>query len=92
MKMPRRFNTHCPHCNAHHEHEVERVQRGRETGMKWIDRQSDRNSGIGNDGKFSKVPGGNKPTKKTNLIYRCTDCGKAHGREGWRAGKLELEE
>jgi large subunit ribosomal protein L44e len=92
MKMPRRFNTHCPHCNAHHEHEVERVQRGRETGMKWIDRQRDRNSGIGNDGKFSKVPGGNKPTKKTNLIYRCTDCGKAHGREGWRAGKLELEE
>jgi large subunit ribosomal protein L44e len=92
MKMPRRFNTHCPHCNAHHEHEVERVQRGRETGMKWIDRQRDRNSGIGNDGKFSKVPGGNKPTKKTNLIYRCSECGKAHGREGWRAGKLELEE
>jgi len=92
MKMPRRFNTHCPHCDAHHEHEVERVQRGRETGMKWIDRQRKRNSGIGNDGKFSKVPGGNKPTKKTNLIYRCSECGKAHGREGWRAGKIELEE
>lgn len=92
MKMPRRFNTHCPHCDAHYEHEVEKVQRGRETGMKWIDRQRDRNSGIGNDGKFSKVPGGNKPTKKTDLRYRCSECGKAHTREGWRAGKLELEE
>ncbi|MFB6310217.1 MAG: 50S ribosomal protein L44e [Salinirussus sp.] len=92
MQMPRRFNTYCPHCNEHHEHEVEKVRRGRETGMKWIDRQEKRNSGIGNDGKFSKVPGGDKPTKKTDLKYRCSECGKAHLREGWRAGRLEFQE
>ena len=92
MQMPRRFNTYCPHCNAHTEHEVEKVRRGRETGLKWIDRQRKRNSGIGNDGKFSKVPGGDKPTKRTNLKYRCAECGKAHLRKGWRAGRLEFQE
>ena len=92
MEMPRRMNTYCPHCREHNEHEVERVRTGRSTGMKWNDRQERRNSGIGNDGKFSKVPGGDKPTKKTDLKYRCNDCGKAHLREGWRAGRLELQD
>ena len=92
MEMPRRMNTYCPHCREHNEHEVERVRTGRSTGMKWIDRQERRNSGIGNDGKFSKVPGGDKPTKKTDLKYRRNDCGNAHLREGWRAGRLELQD
>ncbi|MFB6109490.1 MAG: 50S ribosomal protein L44e [Halodesulfurarchaeum sp.] len=93
MEMPRRINTYCPHCDTHTEHEVEKVRRGRETGMKWSDRQEERGkSSIGNAGKFSKVPGGDKPTKKTDLKYRCSECGKAHLREGWRAGRLELTE
>jgi large subunit ribosomal protein L44e len=92
MEMPRRFNTYCPSCEEHQEIEVEKVRSGRQTGMKWIDRQGERNSGIGNDGKFSKVPGGDKPTKKTDLKYRCTECGKAHLREGWRAGRIEFQE
>ena len=92
MQMPRRFNTYCPHCNAHHEHEVEKVRTGRQTGMKWIDRQRERAQGIGNSGKFSKVPSGDKPTKKTDLKYRCSECGKAHLRKGWRAGRLEFQE
>ncbi|MFB6106163.1 MAG: 50S ribosomal protein L44e [Halobacteriaceae archaeon] len=93
MQMPRRFNTYCPHCDAHREHEVEKVRTGRSSGMKKVnDRQRKRRSGIGNDGKFSKVPGGDKPTKKTNLRYRCSDCGKAHARKGWRAGRLEFQE
>jgi large subunit ribosomal protein L44e len=94
MQMPRRFNTYCPHCNEHNEHEVEKVRSGRSSGMTHIGgRQADRNSkGIGNSGKFSKVPGGDKPTKKTNLKYRCSDCGKAHLREGWRAGRLEFQD
>ncbi len=92
MEMPRRFNTYCPHCNTHHQHEVEKVRTGRSSGMKWQARQRKRNRGIGNDGKFSKVPGGDKPTKKTNLKYRCNECGKAHLREGWRAGRLEFQD
>jgi large subunit ribosomal protein L44e len=92
MQMPRRFNTYCPHCNEHHEHEVEKVRSGRARGMKRDARREKQNTGIGNDGKFSKVPGGDKPTKKTDLKYRCSECGKAHLREGWRAGRLEFQE
>ena len=88
MQIPRRFNTYCPHCNAHHEHEVEKVRTGRSTGMKWSDRQQARNPGIGNDGKFAKAPVGKKPSQKTNLKYRCSNCGKAHQ----RTGRLELQE
>ncbi|QCJ47610.1 MULTISPECIES: 50S ribosomal protein L44e [Haloprofundus] len=94
MQMPRRFNTYCPHCNGHHEVEVEKVRSGRSTGMKKVQHRQRRRqtSHIGNAGKFSKVPGGDKPTKKTNLKYRCSSCGKAHMREGWRAGRLEFQE
>ena len=61
--------------------------------MKWSDRQQKRaKSTIGNTGKFSKVPSGEKPTRKTNLKYRCNECGKAHLRKGWRAGRLEFQE
>ena len=94
MEMPRRFNTYCPNCNGHHEVEVEKVRSGRASGMTKVQgRQRERQtSTIGNAGKFSKVPGGDKPTKKTNLKYICSNCGKAHMREGWRAGRLEFQE
>jgi len=94
MQMPRRFNTYCPHCDAHEEHEVEKVRGGRASGMTQVGgRQAERaQSSIGNSGKFSKVPAGRKPTQKTDLKYRCSECGKAHLREGWRAGRLELED
>ncbi|PSQ21740.1 50S ribosomal protein L44e [Halobacteriales archaeon QS_9_67_17] len=88
MQMPRRFNTYCPHCHTHHEHEVEKVRTGRTSGMTHEQRKTRRGrSVIGNAGRFSKVPGGDKPTKKTDLKYRCSECGKAHLREGWRAGE-----
>jgi large subunit ribosomal protein L44e len=61
--------------------------------MKWDARQQKRGKAvIGNAGGFSKVPGGDKPTKKTDLKYRCSECGKAHLRKGWRAGRLEFQE
>jgi large subunit ribosomal protein L44e len=92
--MPRRFRSYCPNCDGHHELEVEKVRAGRPSGMTKVQgRQRERQRAtIGNSGKFSKVPAGDKPTKKTNLVYRCSNCGKAHMREGWRAGRLEFQE
>ncbi|MFB6126410.1 MAG: 50S ribosomal protein L44e [Halolamina sp.] len=93
MEMPRRMNTYCPNCDSHQEHELEKVRTGRSTGMKWDQRkQREGTKVIGNAGRFSKVPGGDKPTKKTNLKYICADCGKAHMREGFRAGRIEFQE
>jgi large subunit ribosomal protein L44e len=92
MKMPSKFRAYCPFCLSHRELEVERVKRGKTTGLHWIDRQKARRGGVGNMGKFSKVPGGDKPTKRINVRYRCTTCNKAHLRPGFRIAKFELTE
>lgn len=92
MKMPGKFKTYCPFCRKHEIHEVEKVKKGKNRYMNWIDRQKARRGTVGNMGKFSKVPGGDKPTKRINVRYRCTSCGKAHLRKGFRSGKFELTE
>jgi large subunit ribosomal protein L44e len=93
VKMPKLVKAHCPFCNKHTPQNVERVRKGRESSMTHIKRQRLlRANGIGNQGKFSKVPGGDKPTKRLNLRYRCTVCKKAHNRAGFRAGKFDLVE
>jgi large subunit ribosomal protein L44e len=73
-------------------HIVERVKKGQASSLTHITRQKKRQTGIGNSGKFSKVPGGDKPTKRVNLRYRCNECRKAHLRSCFRAGKFELKE
>ncbi|MDI6810311.1 MAG: 50S ribosomal protein L44e [archaeon] len=92
MKMPKHLRTYCPFCGKHTVHEVEKVKRGRPSSLNWIVRQKKRRSGIGNTGKFSKVPGGEKPTKKVSLRYKCMECKKMHQRKGFRVSKLELVE
>ncbi len=92
MKMPAKFTTYCPFCRSHQEHEVEKVKKGKTTGLHWIDRQKARRGKIGNMGKFSKVPGGDKPTKRVNIRYRCLKCKKAHQRACFKAQKFDLVE
>lgn len=92
MKMPNKFRTHCPFCKTHTIHTVERVKKGKASSMTRITRQRKRQTGIGNSGKFSKVPGGDKPTKKVALRYRCIACKKAYQKKCFRAGKFEFKE
>ncbi|MHC1635274.1 MAG: 50S ribosomal protein L44e [Candidatus Methanospirareceae archaeon] len=92
MKMPKNMRIHCPFCNKHTLHEVIKVKKGRPSSLSWIARQKERKKGIGNAGKFSKVPGGDKPTKKVFLKYKCTECKKSHQREGFRVSRLEFIE
>lgn len=90
MKYPKEIRTYCPYCNSHMVHKVEKVKRGRASSMKWSARQEKRRSKVGNRGKFSKVPGGAKPTKKINIRYRCKECGGAHTRKSFRVSRFEL--
>ncbi|NYT01840.1 MAG: 50S ribosomal protein L44e [Methanosarcinales archaeon] len=92
MKMPKQFEAHCPFCKKHTTHTVERVRRGQASTMTHIVRQKNRANGTGNQGKFSKVPGGDKPTKRLNLRYRCNVCKKAHPRKGFRVSRFDLVE
>src|SRR5659263_368364 len=61
MKIPKNFNTYCPSCKTHTLHVVERVKKGQASTLTRIVRQKARHTGIGNSGKFSKVPGGESP-------------------------------
>jgi len=90
--MPKEMRTRCPSCRKHTVHKVHRVKKGRASSLTRIQRQRKRSQGIGNTGKFSKVPGGDKPTKKVNLILTCTECNKSHPRRGFRVKRLDLEE
>ena len=92
MKMPKKIRTYCPFCKCHQEHEVEKVRKGKPSTMHRIDRQKRRSFGIGNRGKFSKLPGSEKPTQRVNLRYRCLKCKKAHIRPGFKVRVLELVE
>ncbi len=92
MKYPKKVKTFCRYCGKHTLHEVERVSKGRASSLNWINRQKKRRGKVGNLGKFSKVPGGDKPTKRVNIRFRCTECKKAHHRPTWRAKRFELVE
>ena len=84
MKMPAKFKTYCPFCRKHEEHEVEKVKKAKTTGLHWIDRQKARRGHVGNMGKFSKVPGGDKPTKKINVRVPLQDV-----RQGTSPGRFQ---
>ena len=93
MKMPKQIRAHCPFCNKHTLQNVERVRKGRASSMSHIVRQERlRANGIGNQGKFSKVPGGDKPTKRINVRYRCLKCKKATLRPGYKVQAYDLVE
>lgn len=90
--MPKKCKTYCPTCKAHTEHEVEKVKKKSPSAMTRIARQKKRSTGIGNRGKFSKLPGTEKPTQRINVRYRCLKCNRSHLRKGFRARVLELVE
>lgn len=93
MKMPRVIKTHCPHCNAHQEHEVERIKRRRASEMKKGQRRFRRVMSGYRGFPRPKPAGREKPTKRIPLRYRCRECRKAHQKSGcFRAGKFELTE
>jgi len=69
---------------------VEKVKKGRSSTLTRIERQKKRSFGIGNRGKFSKVPGGDKPTKRINVRYRCLKCKKATLRPGYKVQTYDL--
>jgi len=103
MKVPKTVNRYCPYCNKKTEHKIKLVGTGFQRGTLTrgsIARAKSRGlgRGIGNKGKWgskppvSKFKRKSKTNKKTNLLYVCSVCGKAHyQRKGKRVGKLTQE-
>ncbi len=90
MKFPKTMNTYCPKCNKHTPHEVE-VAKKRTRGVM---KQGQRRylGKLKGYGSFPRPqPDYEKATKKIDLRYKCTVCGKKHMRgRGWRAKKFEI--
>jgi len=90
MKVPRQINCYCPYCKKHTPHKVEQVKKHKASELKWGQRRF-RRVIAGYRGYPRPLPKGReKPTRRVNLRYRCTQCGKEHLQPGVRAKRLEI--
>jgi large subunit ribosomal protein L44e len=91
MKFPKKVRTFCPHCKSHTIQDVEIVKkRSRRTlahGQRIFLRKLKGYTSFPRE----NPRGREKATKKLDLRFKCTVCGKKFIRgEGWRAKKFEL--
>ena len=87
MKIPKTTNRYCPYCNKKTKQNIKSVSTGAKRGTltrgsKSRARRRGLNRGIGNKGKYSKPAVSkfkrkSKTTKKPNIMYVCSVCGKA---------------
>lgn len=92
MKMPKKIKMYCPFCKKHNMHEVEKVKSRPRSELKAGQRRFRRvTAGYGGFPR-PKFEGREKPTKRLNLRFRCTECKKAHTRPMLRAKRFELVE
>ena len=101
--MPKTVNRHCPYCRKKTSQKVKQVSSGGKTGALkrgGMVRAKLRGLGIGigNKGKWGSKPAVNKfkrktkTTKKPQVVYTCSVCGKGKNqKKGKRTGKLIIE-
>ncbi len=92
MKISKKRRTYCPACKKHTVHDILRVKKRKASELKAGQRQFRRiMKGYGGFPR-PQLSGAGKPTKKVNLILKCTECEKAHNVRGFRVKKLEFSE
>jgi len=90
MKFPQTIRIYCPNCRKHTLHTVEiakkRPRRKEAIGQKIYLKK------MRGYGSFPREkPDYEKSTKKMDLRFKCTVCGKKHLHgEGWRVKKFQL--
>jgi large subunit ribosomal protein L44e len=90
MKFPKELNIYCPYCNKHTPHTVE-VSKRRPRGKMTHGNRIFQRKLKGYTSFPREKPDYEKSTKRVDLRFKCTVCGKktVHGR-GWRVKKFEL--
>ena len=103
MKIPKKTNRYCPHCDKKTEQKIKSISTGGKRGTLTrggIARAKlrGRGVGIGNKGKWGSKPAvtkfkrKSKTTKKTNIMYTCQTCKKSHyQKKGKRTSRLVQE-
>ncbi|MDP6889342.1 MAG: 50S ribosomal protein L44e [Candidatus Thalassarchaeaceae archaeon] len=90
VKMPRQVKRYSPKAGRHTMHTIERVKKRRASELKWGQRRFRRVTAGYRGFPRPKPEGREKPTKRVNILYRCTETGKAHTPPCKRAKKFEL--
>lgn len=104
MKFPKTTKRYCPHCNKTTEQKIKQVSAGGgshkgslKRGSKVRARLRGKARGIGNLGRYSKPAGSKykkktKTTKKAQILYTCSICGKSKNKKkGIRTSKVVFE-
>ncbi len=92
MKLPKKVRTYCPNCKKHTQHTVTQVKKRTARALSWGQRQFARvTAGYGSQPR-SEQKRFFKTTKKITLLFRCSECGKAHPRKGFRSKKVTFGE
>ncbi len=92
MKMPKTQRKYCIYCKKHTEHKVDDAKRKpRRTVARGQRRFLRKMKGYGSFPK-ENPKGREKPTRKTDFRFKCSECKKSHnvGR-GFRTKKIEKE-
>ncbi|HDP73796.1 MAG TPA: 50S ribosomal protein L44e [Candidatus Woesearchaeota archaeon] len=101
MKVPKQIKRYCPFCKKHALMKVFISKKKNRSALKRGSKQRAKlrgeNRGAGNKGRFSKPAlsawkrYNKKSSKKTDLRYKCSVCGKTVCQpEGIRTKRLEL--
>ena len=90
VKRPRQVMRYSPSAGKHTLHTVERVKKRRASELRWGQRRFRRVMAGYRGFPRPKPDGREKPTKRVNILYRCTETGKAHYAPCKRAKKFEL--
>jgi len=91
MKYPKTVRMYCPYCKKHTIHKVvivkKKPRRKTAHGQRIFLRK------LKGYGSFPRPkPNYEKPTKRVDLRFKCSVCGKSHTRgKGWRTKKLEFK-
>lgn len=98
MKMTKETNRYCPKCKKYTTHKISIVKSGKKRGAlkAGARRYAAKIAGYGGFPRPKPEKSkkwGVKLTKKVDIRYKCTECGKMTARKkGFRIKKLELEE
>ena len=79
-----------PSAGKHTMHTIERVKKKRASELKWGQRRFRKVMAGYRGFPRPKPDGREKPTKRVNILFRCTETGKAHYAPCQRAKKFEL--
>ena len=99
MKRPKKTNRYCPYCKKKTEQKLKEPSKVKASAMKRGGKARIRLRGlwrgIGNQGRYSRMKNQakdkRKTTKKTNILYTCTVCGKGkYQKKGDRTSKIVI--